>query len=669
MSSLPLVLALSLAAPVPPPPALPAPAPAPASAGPLQGSWPSSGERRVKLDDDLSVDDAVTQICEAAGWNLVLDTGAAGDETVRAALRDAPAEEALTAVLDGSGLVAYREGNVVTVSRPGEPRLQGLSGASGKRIHREEDESIDDALSALGEAAGWNMVLHTGRAGDARVRLRWKDVPVELAVRALLRGTGLSASRTGSVVSVSVSGESLPPPRSVLEGFETPTGKLFSGDFDNTPADQAIRKLLDAAGLSVVMPRGSYRAVNGHFKDAAVEDALRAICAEAGLTATRRGTVVTVERGGPTLGSIPPVPNLPDLPGMSAQDREELQNDADEARRDAEEAAQEARKDAEEARREAQQDAEEARREAQQAAEDADPNRSGKDRVVTGDVTLGPGEHVRDLVALHGNAKLGPGARARDVTAFGGSVDVGPGAIVEHEATAVGGSVHVAPGARVGKAATALGGKVTVDPGAFVHSRESADVKLPPIPGLPGMPGPPPPPAAEHHRFHFFSLGWVVVEFAFYFALGLIVMSLWPRRLERIVQALRLTPARSTAVGLLGLIAIPLLAGLLFITIIGWLLLPVEALAVAVASVIGYTALAVLLGRKLPLKAKLTNVGQLAVGTAAITLITHIPVLGGAVAVVGWIVALGAVLSTRFGQNDPGDASTFPIDEAVRQAP
>lgn len=669
MSLLPTILALSLAAPVPPPAPPAPPAPEAQVQGPLQGQWGAASGKRVKLDDDLSVDDALTEIAGAAGWNLVLDTGAAGDEQVRAALTDVPAEEALAAVLAGSGLVAYREGQVVSVARSGAAQVSGLSGQSGRRISREEDESLDDALSAVGEAAGWNLVLHTGRAGDARVRVRFHDLPVELAVRALVRGTPLAASRTGAVLAVSAAGEGPVAPRTVLEGFEQPTGKTFSGDFTDTPADQAIRKLLDAGGLSVVMPRGGYRPVNGHFKDAAVEDALRAVCAEAGLTATRRGTVVTIERGGPTLGELPPMamPGVPAVPpGMSDEDRQQMEEDVRDAQQEAREAAEEARQDAREAAEEARQEAADAARE---AAEDSDAHSSGRDRVVAGDVTLGPGEHVRDLVAIHGNAKLGPGARAREVTAFGGSVDVGPGAIVEREATAIGGNVHVAPGARVGKAATAVDGKVTVDPGAFVHSKESATVVLPPIPGIPGLPGAPPPPAAERHHLHFFSLGWLLVEYAVYFALGLIVMSLWPRRLERIVQAVRLTPARSTAVGLLGLVAIPLLAVLLAITVIGLILWPVEALAVAVGSVIGYTALAVLIGRKLPNQWKLTGVGQLALGAAVITLVTHIPILGGALSFVGWVVAFGAVLATRFGQNDPTDAATFPIDEAVRQAP
>jgi hypothetical protein len=163
-------------------------------------------------------------------------------------------------------------------------------------------------------------------------------------------------------------------------------------------------------------------------------------------------------------------------------------------------------------------------------------------------------------------------------------------------------------------------------------------------------------------------MGWLVVEFAIYFALGLIVMSLWPRRLERVAQAVRLTPARSTAIGLLGMIAIPLLAVLLAITIIGLVLWPVEFMAVAVGSVIGYAALAVLVGRRMPPKWKLTPVGQLAVGAALITLLTHIPVLGALASFAGWVVAFGAVLSTRFGQNDPGEAPTFPIEEAIKQA-
>lgn len=449
----------------------------------------------------------------------------------------------------------------------------------------------------------------------------------------------------------------------ILEGFDPPSGKTFTGNFEDAPADEALRRVLEAAGLSVVLPHGLKSPVSAHFKDAAVEDALRALCAEAGVAALRHGTVVTITRGGPTQPRAPQeslAPAAPDEPEEVAEARRQVA--------EAQRAVVEAQREAEQSRREAEQEAAEAARE---AAEDADPGAAGEDRVSPGDVTLAPGEHVRDLLTMRGNAKLGPGSRARDVTALLGNVEVGPGAIVEHDVLAIRGNVHLLPGARA-RDATSVGGRVIIDPGAVVHGQtaklELPDLPalpmLPPLPPLPPLAGPSAPPAVPHVAHHgspLIALGKLALEFALYFALGLIVLAAWPRRLERVVQALRLTPARSTAVGLLSVLAIPLLALLLAVTIIGLLLWPVEAVVVVAGSVLGYTALAVLIGRRVPVKHRLTPVGQLAVGTAAITLLTHIPGVGFVLGVLALIVVLGAVFSTRFGQSDPTDAATFPI--------
>lgn len=655
------VLATSTAhaAPRPPPatpaaPASPAPPAEPAAAaapGSLVGDWPQkSSGRRVTLDQETSIDDAVVRICEAAGWDLVLDTGADGEEDVNTALRDTPVEDALVAVLVGSPLAAHREGNVVTVARPGQPRLSGLA-SGGSRITLSGDYSLDDALQRVGRSAGWSVVLHTGAPGDATVRLRMRSVPAELAVRALLWGTPINATRTGNVLSLTEAGSAEDTaPREILSGFDKPTGKTFTGDFDDAPAEQALRKVLDAAGLSMVLPKGIHGTVTGHFHDAPVEDVLRAVCAEAGLSATRQGSVVIVRRLGPAFHFQ-----------FNSDDSDEARRDAEEARRDAEEAQREAEDEARQAADEARQEADEARQEAEESASPGNGN--GHDRVSTGSVTIGPGEHVRDLVALRGNATLGPGAHAREVTAVMGSVEIGPGAIVDREVTAVGGNVHVASGARVGKSATSVGGKVFVDPGALVHG-EQVGVSLPGIPALPGIP---PPERHVRHNSGWIGLGYLLLTFAVSFALGLVLQMVFPRRLERVVQALNATPARSLAIGLLGMFTLPLLGILLTVTLVGIVLVFAEALLVAVGTVLGFAALAVLIGRKIPLPRghKATPVGQLAIGTAAITLVARLPNVGGVLMAIGWVVVFGAVLATRFGQQDAGDGSSFPLRDVV----
>jgi hypothetical protein len=94
------LLALSLAAPTPPAarPA-PPPPPAPPSAAQLEsrrlGDWPRQPSgKTVTITRHHTVDEALEKIAEAAGWNLVANTGRLGDRTLVVTLRNAPVEEA-----------------------------------------------------------------------------------------------------------------------------------------------------------------------------------------------------------------------------------------------------------------------------------------------------------------------------------------------------------------------------------------------------------------------------------------------------------------------------------------------------------------------------------------------------------------------------------------------
>ena len=178
---------------------------------------------------------------------------------------------------------------------PGGDVLQGdwPSTPSGKRVTIEETNTIDDAVEAIAEAAGWNAVLNTGRVGERLLVLKLKDVPVEDALRAALHGTGLVANRSGGVVVVAPG--ILPvAERPILTGFDTPTGKKFTGDFHDVDGRDALLEIGKGAGLSIVLPPGQHGKVTAHFQDTPVEEALKAVLSQAGLQATRDGSLVNV---------------------------------------------------------------------------------------------------------------------------------------------------------------------------------------------------------------------------------------------------------------------------------------------------------------------------------------------------------------------------------------
>ncbi len=511
---------------------------------------------------------------------------------------------------------------------------------SGRTVTLAEKMDLDEALGHIAGAAGWSLVANTGRDGDRALVLNLRGVPVEQALQAVLDGTPLAATRRGDTVTVA------PRPLAraevpVLAGFDKPSGKRVTADLTDIPVDKALRRIADAAGLSLVLPPGLRGAVTAHFKDTPVEEALKAVLLQAGLSASREGSIVTVSRESGPRVVIRGGKRSVVFPGGEAEmpAPDEVREMADEARQGAEEA----RQAAEEAMQDAREETARGRRHGR-----------GLDRVKGGDVTVAPGERLRDVVSIRGSVRLGPGASARQVTAVIGSVDLEPGAIVEREVVAIGGNVHVSPGAHVGKDAVSIGGDVVIDPGGMVEGEQTA-VSIPGLGGILSLVG-----GAGHEVQRISPLlrvGRVLAEYVVFFALGLLVLVFAPRRLESVSGALGGAPLKVLLVGLLGTAALPVLGILLVATVIGIPLVAVEVLAVLLAGVLGFTALALLIGRGLPLSLdRGAAVTQLAIGTAIVVAVSKIPLVGVLAWVTAWLFVFGAVLRTRFGQ-PPSEAA------------
>jgi len=494
---------------------------------------------------------------------------------------------------------------------PPAPRAGVLRGdwpaqPSGKRITLDDTTSIDDALEAIADAAGWNVVLNTHRTGNRLLVVKLRDVPVEDAIQAALQGTGLVATRRGDTVVVAPGDE--PGPESpVLSGFDKPTGKRFTGEFESVDAGEALRRIAKAGGLSIVLPPGEHPRITASFRSVPVEDALRAVLSQAELSASREGTLLVVAAR----------PQGFDFQfGFRGRLPEEIGREVEEAMRDAE--------------------------------RDRREGRIGgtKDRVESGDLVLRPGERVKDAVAMRGSVTLESGSEAQDVVAILGSATLEGGARAG-EVTAILGDVKIGPGAVVEGNATSIGGKIDVDPSAEVGGQQTS-VPVPGVSGFTGWLGP--------------SLLWgqasspllavaqVLARFAMYFALGLLLVALFPRRVDAVAASMVADPLKAILVGLLGTVAMPVLTVLLVVTLVGILLVPVQVLGILAAGLLGFTALSFHVGRSLPIRIqKGTAVLQLAIGTAIVVLVTQIPILGGLAFVAGWLLVFGAVLRSRGG--------------------
>ena len=508
---------------------------------------------------------------------------------------------------------------------------------SGKTVSLSGKVRVEDALQKIADAAGWSLVANTGGAGRDRLLLNLKDAPVETALEALLEGSGLSAVRHGNTVKVGPRVEA-PAEVPLLAGFEPQSGKKVSADFSNTPVDKALRQIADAAGWSIVFPPGLRGATTAHFKSTPVEEALRAVLAQTGLTASREGSVVTISRGaGPQVvvraGKKRFV--FPSGEGAGVPTDEEIRQMTEEAVSGAL---------------------------AGVAGEKGAATDKGKDKVHGGDISIAPGEEVHDVVAIRGTVRLGPGSRSRDVVAVLGSVEIEPGAIVEQDCVAVGGNVHVGPGARVTHDAVSVGGEVIIDPGGTVDGQQ-VSVSVPGLADLAGLLGSRTG-GGHSHISPLLRTGHALAKFAVFFALALLVMVFVPGRLDGVAAGLSRQPGRALLAGLLGTLAMPVLTILLVVTIVGIPLVAVQVVAILVAAVLGYSALALFIGRaaNIPTR-KAATVWQLALGTAVVVALSEVPVVGWLAMVTAWLLVFGAVLRTRFGQ--PPAAAALPTTPAA----
>jgi hypothetical protein len=531
---------------------------------------------------------------------------------------------------------------------PSGPRLVGEWPAkpSGAKVSlRDGKFTVDKALKRIADAAGWNLVANTGRAGDRMLVVELRDVPVEDALAAVLEGTPLAATRRGNTVTVA---PSLAPVAEtpVMSGFDAASGKKFTGSFADTGVDKALRQIADAAGWSIVLPPGLRGAVNASFKATPVEEALKAVLTQAGLAASRDGSVVTVSRASGARIVI-----------RGDKRRVVFGADGEIATEDIRGMAEEARQAAEEARAEIEAG----------VADGMEATGKQRDKVISGDVTIGPGERWRDVVALRGNVRMGPGSSARQVTAILGSVDLEPGTSVDREVVAIGGNVHVASGARVGQDAVSIGGEVSIDQGGVVDGQE-VSVSVPGIGSLIGLANPSS--STPKTVATGLKIGHVIAKFVVFFLLALLLRALAPARLDRVTASLTRSPLRDVLVGLLGTVAMPVLTVLLVVTIVGILLVPVQLIALILAAILGYSALALLVGRAIPIGERQGQVViQLAIGTAIVVLVSEIPIVGWLAMMAAWLLVFGAVLRSRGGQPSPAATTPPPPPTATSIAP
>jgi MFS family permease len=256
------------------------------------------------------------------------------------------------------------------------------------------------------------------------------------------------------------------------------------------------------------------------------------------------------------------------------------------------------------------------------------------------------------LFRIGQDISVAEGTTARHVVAVGGQVTVS--GVVEHHIVVIGGSAVLTPTAIVGGNILAIGGVIVVGKGADVQgsmteidASDIADAVETVING-----------DWEGWSWVFAILS--IFIFIVILIMALLVVAFIPKPLYLVASAIQGNVFRVILWGLAGLVSVVPLAVLLTISVIGIVLIPLELTLVACAVLIGFSAVAQIIGRKifsLLGKKEQSMLRETFWGLVVLWLVGWVPYLGMLVKVCAVVIGLGGVFLTRFGTAEPAAMS------------
>ncbi|HLT31076.1 MAG TPA: hypothetical protein VK013_13630 [Myxococcaceae bacterium] len=446
-------------------------------------------------------------------------------------------------------------------------------------------------------------------------------------------GAGVTLHPFFNAGSPSAGGEAAAPD----EATPIPQGKEVSLEFRG-PLSQAIREIARQGGLSVIVQGGLDQEVQVNLHGLSAGQVLEALAQEHALTLAQRHGLIVIGRAGPRSGAafpahpaFPPPPPIP--PHFSNED----------ARRISDEVRQEldgVRKELDgvrimrlRAQRDGRGDGDLV---VTGRSETVPRDRKVNDVLVYGGSLDLEGEATGNVLVFGGDATI-PGVIQGDALVFGGQMRV-EGTVLG-DILVMGGNVDLGSDADVRGSVRALGGRVNQADGAQVQGANTH-----------------PEPRAEAHGPGFFSrlgswLGTLLTRFVLLFGLGFLAFMLFPARMRVITEDFKTHPGSALGLGFFAMLALVPFIVLLCITIVGipvaLLLIPLVPLAVAM----GVTAIALELGRRIPLLQgpQKTQASALALGLIPLVFISTLPVVGPLMVFLLSLVALGSVVRTRVG--------------------
>ncbi|MFB3925788.1 MAG: hypothetical protein ACE14T_07005 [Syntrophales bacterium] len=269
----------------------------------------------------------------------------------------------------------------------------------------------------------------------------------------------------------------------------------------------------------------------------------------------------------------------------------------------------------------------------------------------------------QDIIKFGSDLMIEEDMDVRDAVTIGGDITVdGP---VQRDVTAIGGSVYLTNKAIVGRNVLSIGGTIEKSEGAMVQG-SMKELSIPGTRALMETLG-----GGWAGSFPLFGL-WSILSFLGFVALALLITAFFPGITASVSLKVETAPVQSALSGLAGILLIVPVGILLVISLIGIVLIPVEAVLVSIGFLLGYVGSARLIGRKFASslkKRQISTAWETLWGVVVLGLIGFIPALGWIMNALAVLIGFGGVLSLtmayffprRWGTPQPGAPSANPI--------
>jgi carbonic anhydrase/acetyltransferase-like protein (isoleucine patch superfamily) len=409
------------------------------------------------------------------------------------------------------------------------------------------------------------------------------------------------------------------------EGEWPDAEKPVTVDVTGVPRSEAIRKLAEAAGWSIVVQAPPGDPVDIHIKGQPAGKVLELLLSDGDYVAHRDGTLVDIHRSQPAVAaanpaapapSAPPAPPAMPMPPAPAAVPAPPAPPAPPA-----------------------------------SVSKGKHGDRGEDRVVTGgSLRVEAGETVHDVAVFGGSVDV-YGTVTGDIAVMGGSARIHKGAKVKGDATAVGGTLRVDDGAEIEGDAAVVGGALIRDDGAHVggktvNTSKGGGLKIEIDDDDDG--------AAAHHgkvRSKLSTVGGTIssalTSGALLFVFGAVLLALGAPRMETLQGEVAARPMRTFALGVVGLLASFATIIALCVTVVGIPFAVIGMIAGALATFAGLAAVLTTAGGALLAHRTKSPYVHLALGCGLFAFVTAIPYLGDVMGWVGAVLGVGVLVATR----------------------